>query len=392
MIYLAIFLLSSVVCYLGETKRKEIRVSSYIICVVTLSIFAAIRSPEVGIDVKTYVLPSAEIARNCSDFASFLTQIADDLRTKDLEPLFLAVTYIAVKLTNSGNAALFAYEMIITSAVITSLNLVRIYVNNQYGEGRGNHIVSVGMLCFDLLLFNTSLNVIRQSMACALALLGILCILLKKNISGMILLLSSVLVHNTAMFSAVIAACILLYLKSRRVAQYLFITVFILCLFGRIIYFPLMTVLSRVLPISLRYLSYEYMTSIEPDINLAWLFLVVMTVIRQVLIALSEGEDEDKCDKAFAAVVTLSAAMFPLSIVLADAGRILYYLFYFMPALLAKPKDLLINIKLFNKSKKIEIDFQHLMAMGVAICFIYWVGTTGLNDSMGTAIYQIRFF
>lgn len=396
MIYPAIFILSFVYFYLGG-RVADTRLRNSLCClgVLALAVFSGLRASDVGIDVHTYVNPLYRICIKTDNISSLWELVAADLATKDLEAMFVLVSYLSVKLVPSLNFLLFVYAAIILFSVAISINLLlRLFIREHH-----ELYFALSFLCYELLLYNMSLTMIRQSIACSIILLGTSLFLSGKCRAGLLTSAFAVTFHNTALFGLLFLPIIYLIKKNKKNFLILsLVFIFIVAVSARVLYFPIMNLLSAILPISSRYTAYEYMTFTLPDLNLAWTYLVSMLMIGCIDI-LRRKVSRNLASNFLIFTVMMTIALFPISVTLPDAGRVLYYLFYFAPVVIS----LVVHVRSvenlssysasgavgqsqrLSKEKKLIAN----VAFAIMFAFIFWMGNVGLNDYSGTVDYRV---
>jgi len=155
-------------------------------------------------------------------------------------------------------------------------------------------------------------------------------------------------------------------------------------------YFIAMSFLGRLGIVSGRYLSLTYMDFTGSDLNLAFVYAIVGFSFFSFLLY---RDNKESRDAKYMFITNLSMfAFIPLSIISANAGRILYYYLYI--GLFTLPMVRNVNGKTYKfdsirvKAGNKQLVFFTTFAFGL----IYWLGTTGLNDYTGTINYAMSWF
>lgn len=155
--YLFIFSVTTIFIYLSERKwNKNKSIYAYILgmtAVIILSVFAGIRNYDVGTDMDFYILPFFYRAQMYSTNFHNLW-IAN---TENVEIMFLVLEYISANLFHSPHFVMFALSF-----------LTNIFVYMGIIKQRGNMSITFAWLTYCLIYFNTSLNLMRQSVSVAI--------------------------------------------------------------------------------------------------------------------------------------------------------------------------------------------------------------------------------
>lgn len=376
--YAVCFLLTGLALHLGECRRDVWGRVLIVVGLLLPVLLAAMRAPSVGRDVGTYLSPLSEQALRASDPADFFSHISWNRDTRDIEPLFAMLVFVSSKATGGIWGTFFLLEALNMALVFSAAQLL-----NARLREIGARPVSVA-LCVTLYLFlfyNLSLSVFRQSLAFLIGLVAALLWADGKVPHALVWLVLAVLVHSTSAFCLVLFAIWQIARKRWFVfAHILAIVTFLLTAFGKWTYGWVMNALNTVVPVPGRYLDAAYMAS-SVNVNKAWLYLVV--VMLALVVAIRAFGNADEMDDFFYLVVLLAVALFPIGVVSANAGRILYYAFAFFPLVMAK----------FATNERFDVGRrrQIVCAALVMAAVVYWGGTIGINDYTDTAHYALAF-
>lgn len=162
LIYIVAFTFSSSLLYCAEKIReKKIRILITIIAILIPTVLAGCRANTIGTDVETYAIPYFNQAKNSSSFLSFLNNNTTSLLS---EPLYYFITFAIARIFYDYHWALFFYSL---------LTIGFIYL----GLKRCNRIfktpIWLGMLLYYLVLYNYTLNIIRQCIAVSIVFYGV---------------------------------------------------------------------------------------------------------------------------------------------------------------------------------------------------------------------------
>ena len=239
-----------------------------------------------------------------------------------------------------------------------------------------------GMYLYYMLFYNMSLTMIRQSLACSLVLLGVILFINKKTVKSIICIIIAMSFHSTALISIpIIAMYLLLKMKKRMIPKIIFTIGVIVFVLGGQGYWVALNLLNNLISVSGRYLSYTYMWLQGNGVNLAWLYMIV---ISGFTILYLYKNHKNLINQYFLYLSLWSIFLFPLSVVSANAGRIEYYFMYFFIISTSMMPVAFKNIRW--KGKQVSVYLMLLFGL------VYWLGTTGLNDSTGTVNYELAFF
>ena len=376
MIYWIVFLLSTLFIKIGESGKKY--KAFCLLGIFFPVVLASIRSDMVGIDISTYVRPMFEHICESKGLINYFQLMKADLFTCDLEYGFSIVGYIFGKLFGSIIGVHFIYELIIMTNLFAAVKLFNRYMTMYYGRNDKNIPIYIAFFLYYMFFYNMSLTMVRQSVAVSLVLLSVICWINSMRKTSIILIISAVLMHSTALFGVIL---ILLWIGIQKKMK-LIIRIYWLCLivfgiFSKNLYFLILNILSKFFAISLRYLSKGYMDFTGSDVNLAWLYLVIITVLGTYIIYKRSKNDMFK--KYLFLLCITQVFLFPLSVISANAGRILYYMMIF--SVLVIPFSYRSVVKK-DSTNQLYVKFG-IMLIGI----IYWLGTVGFNDITGTLVY-----
>ncbi|MBP3883598.1 MAG: EpsG family protein [Olsenella sp.] len=376
--YAVCFLLTGLALHLGERRRDAWGRALLVVGLLLPVLLATLRAPSVGRDVGTYLAPLSEQALRASDPVDYFSRISWSGDTRDIEPLFALLVFVSTKTAGGIWGTFFLLEALNMGLVFSAAKLL-----NARLRKIGARTVSVA-LCVTLYLFlfyNLSLSVFRQSLA---FLIGLVAILLFTDgkvphaVAGIVL---AMLVHSTSVFCLVIFAVWQIARKRWfKLAHVLAAITFLVTAFGKWTYGWVMNTINMVVPVPGRYLSAGYMAS-SINVNKAWLYLVVVMIA--LVVATRVIGRPDEMDDFFYLVVLFAVALFPLGVISANAGRILYYLFAFFPLVMAK----FATNGCFDVGRRRQVVCIGLLVAAV----VYWVGTIGVSDYTDTAQYVLAF-
>ena len=197
MIYIFIFAFSGVLLYLSEYLKKignkHLAECTAIMMLLFVSIFAGIRSVDVGTDVSYYVVKHFEWAKMYDkkfvDFVKYMYSY------EEVDFLYAVIQYLGANFFGNLHIVLFILSFITNTFVYLAIK-----------EENKKISVPIAWIFYCLLFFNTSLNIVRQS--CAIAIVFYIAILYSsKKISLKKFLLFGIfaaLFHRTAILAIVV--------------------------------------------------------------------------------------------------------------------------------------------------------------------------------------------
>ena len=184
--YLIVFLIVFFCTYRAEKlykKNYKIRGTIYIlISILFMSVLAAVRNDEVGIDILSYVIPPFKWALQYN-FIEFM-------KIGNLEYGYMMLTFIIANVFKDYHWILFYVQFFIST-------FIYIFAFKE----KDKMPMWLVMIVFLLLMYNDTLTMMRQSIAVMLILLSYVSISEKKYVKTFVLYALAILFHNTAMIA-----------------------------------------------------------------------------------------------------------------------------------------------------------------------------------------------
>lgn len=212
MIYIIFFLTSCLLIWLSE--KCQSRFIGKIVAFVAIllpCILAGMRADTIGTDVKVYVEPIYNAAKQSSSFSSYMNESwFYGWRYKyvhDFEIGFIALVYLIEKLGGSIGTVLFFIHTLIVAPIYLGLKRI----NRQYP-------ICLGMFIFYMLFYNASLNMMRQWIAMAILFYGLSYLFANEKKKYFIVVIAACLFHTSALMGVVIYA---LYIYSQKQREYI---------------------------------------------------------------------------------------------------------------------------------------------------------------------------
>ncbi|HFU3952251.1 TPA: EpsG family protein [Streptococcus suis] len=184
--YLSVFFLSSSLLALAEKIKKNQRTIFIALALALPCFLAAYRADYIGTDTEVYLMPTINAATYSNSFSAYLDtswfRIWRFLVVRDFELGFTVVVYVVSKVLGSFWTK-FILEAFIIIPVYTAI------------KKHGRYPSWLGMMVFYLTTYNSTLNMIRQSVAVSFTILGIIYLFEKKKIGFLICLLLATSFH-----------------------------------------------------------------------------------------------------------------------------------------------------------------------------------------------------
>lgn len=208
MIYLACYLISCLFAYLNFITKKENRIASSIFMAAAVLIpcfLAGLRDYHIGTDLNVYVKPVIELMRK-SDISIF-TLLYNEIFVEETNGLFFtALLYLFSHFKNGLFFALFIVEFLCIFPVYCTIR------KQELSAG----LKVISLFCYFCFFYHLSLNLMKQCIAVSIIFWGF--DLLKKGKDKKFLLLilvTTLLVHKTAIISLLIYVVYLLTVNKK---------------------------------------------------------------------------------------------------------------------------------------------------------------------------------
>lgn len=212
MIYIVFFLISCFLIWLSEKSRSRyIKNFLVLIAILLPCILAGMRADTIGTDVRVYVEPLYNAAKQSTSFSSYMNQrwfyIWRYKYVYDFEIGFVLLVYLIEKIGGSIGLVLFFIHILILSPVYLGLKRI----NKRYP-------IWLGMLVFYMLFYNTSLNMMRQWIAMSILFYGLCYLLEHEKKKYFIVVIVACLFHTSALVGF---AIYFLYMYSQKQREYI---------------------------------------------------------------------------------------------------------------------------------------------------------------------------
>ena len=189
--YFAVFIFSTFLFWVGEYKTEIKALKKIFLCMAILipAILAGGRASYIGTDVRVYGKPFFDTALKCNSLSSFLS-IQSIYNFNDIG--FNILVYLVSLYTKDYHWALFAYEFV---------SICFIY----YAFKRYKKIINIPiwfcMLLYYLLLYNVSLNIMRQTIAVCIICLAVSYLFTKNYFKYLLFVLLGIAFHASAILA-----------------------------------------------------------------------------------------------------------------------------------------------------------------------------------------------
>ncbi|MFV8211406.1 EpsG family protein [Streptococcus pluranimalium] len=207
--YLSVFFMSSGLLALSDKIKKSQRYIFVILALILPCILAGLRASFIGTDTEVYLMPTINAAISSNSFSDFLDtgwfRIWRYLYVRDFERGFTLLIYVSSRLLG----------LFWTKFIIQALIIVPVYVAlKKYKK----YPIWFGMLIFYFLTYNSTLNMIRQSIAVSFMLLGLIYLMESERRKFLLCFLVSISFHISGII-LVINALLYFFIKSKSKEQ-----------------------------------------------------------------------------------------------------------------------------------------------------------------------------
>lgn len=339
MIYVIVFLISTLFMYLFEKSNKKNKYIYAIFAIIIPSILAGIRDIEIGTDVKVYILKNFNLATNYISLTKYLNNFGDSYG-------YWIIGFLVSRFTKNISVLLFIYQLIIMLFVFLICK-----------DNKERCPAYLSYFTFLTLFYNRSLNMSRQTIAIVIIIYALKYIENGKNIKYIIWIIISSLFHFTAL-SAIFIFIIIKTVKydKGKIVKFLILTGTFMCLvfFDEITSFLINDI--HVLP--LKYLAYTVHNGYIKVYELAMkvFFILILGIYAKILFK------KDKFNSFLFFCLILDLIIYFIGIISKYANRIGYYFGYL--SIIVYPQI----YKIFkNKEQRICAILAYIILM-----LLYW--------------------
>lgn len=171
------------------------------IAIIVLSLLAALRADSVGVDTDLYPDSFMKAALSYTSFGAFLN---DPYTIPSDEPMHAVVVWVCSRITASKALLLFFYQLLTVVPVYAAACRLRNRIS-----------ISVAMAVYMFFFYNNSLNLMRQSIACAFVLLAFSYFMSDRRISlqSCLFAVLGLLFHRSAIYGILLMVAATLVLR-----------------------------------------------------------------------------------------------------------------------------------------------------------------------------------
>lgn len=211
--YVLSFLGSTLCVYSAEKiNSKEVQRILLLLAILITSLLAAFRALSIGTDVLNYVQPMFINAQKANNFSEYLNSpILSDwslVPVSSFEYGYTIIVFICAKLFGNIFSLLFITQFVIIGCVLIGL-----------WRQRKELLVSLGIFSYYFLFYNTSLNMVRQSIAMAILFMAFSYLRNRKIITYFILMIIATLFHRTAIIGIIIFLLYMSFYRNSRTVR-----------------------------------------------------------------------------------------------------------------------------------------------------------------------------
>lgn len=163
--YIAIFVISIGLFGLSDKVKRTQKKPLIFIGIALLCLLAGLRAESIGTDTRVYLMPIYEAAKRCNSISEYLNSSFHAFSwttdyVKEMEPLFPFLILVVTKLTGS----IYCVQTVLEICAILPLYLAV--------KKRNSISLWIAMFVFCMAFYNPSMNMMRQSIAMSLGVLG----------------------------------------------------------------------------------------------------------------------------------------------------------------------------------------------------------------------------
>jgi hypothetical protein len=340
-------------------KNKKISIAISVLNVLMLSVFAGIRSFSVGKDISVYGLSRFESELSSKSFFNRLGNYSQP------EYGYYFANYVVSRFTRDYHVFLFIHQLFLST-------IIHILAYRDK-EAKGSPIW-LYVTCYLFLWFNTSLNILRQSIALFIQLYSFQ--FLEKNKSGkyVIATLLAMLFHLSSALFLVVPVLYKFFNKKRGIAQ---IVVSCMVIVGSFLFIgEIITVLMNYIPSFSKYAA--YLNNEGARLSGRYLLYKVIMGVSILAFYISAMNKKENNNAILAAFSAYDIVFYALSGFVMFGYRISY--FFLVHDLIFIPR---IDAMLSKKNKLLFRMVVLLLLVG------YWINRFILSNYDSTLPYRI---
>lgn len=205
-IYIATFFVSALLLYISEHfHRRKLQTALEIIAIVIPAILAGCRAQEIGTDVSVYGKPFYDAAVNSASLREYFSSQSN---LTFMEPAFYGTVFLASRFCKDYHLGLFVYELLTAAFAYAAMKRCSRLFRTP---------VWFGMLLYDLVLYNVSLNIMRQSIAVSIVFLAVTYLFENRYKTYALLSVLAFGFHSSAIISVIVLPMYVLLGKKQNI-------------------------------------------------------------------------------------------------------------------------------------------------------------------------------
>lgn len=336
--YFLVFVAALVLTYFGQKafgRNKKIGIFIYFVVIIGLSTFAALRDYSVGADLLAHKQNYFDLSLRYESIGRYLSLFSG-------EYLFSSLVFLVSHITGSFRIAMFIFTFAPLSVLF------------YYGYKNNPKHMTLFLAAYLLTFFNTSLNVIRQTMAITLTIPAFFLSRDKKIFVSIILILAASLFHLSAILALVFIPINIFAAKKNQIKYYALV-----CLAFMILCFGLDSIANNNLFQSTGYAGYLKHTITNMN---GYLFALKLCIFVFVTCFYRFYKEDIKC-RGYYYLAILDLLFYLFSNYVMFGYRVSYYFVVFLPFLFA------------SVAEKIRKKNRLIFYVGITIALVaYWLG------------------
>lgn len=353
--YIIVFIVATGLTYVGQKvlrTNRSLGISLFVISILIVSIFAAIRDYGVGTDLLAHKTKYFDTALSQASLPEYLAFFKE-------EYLFGTLSYFIAHTFGSMRVLMF----IMTCVPLCVLYFYCIKKNPKY--------IALGLAVYLLMFFNTSLNVIRQVMAISCTIPAFFSLQENKIIRSLLLIIAGLLFHSSAILMLILFPINYFSKKEKQYKYYLIVLLLFVLLCVSIKMLPSTQITSLLIGDYSNYLKIE-------TTNLNTIFLFVKIVFFAFVTYFYKFYKNDSLCRNFYYFAILDTLFYFFSNFVMFGYRLSYYFVVFYPFFIPSIAE-----KLKGKDKAF---FCGVIAM---LLVLYWFDRNIAIGYDGTIPYLI---
>lgn len=319
LVYLIIFLISTTFIYFAEKmdgRNRPITILLIIIAICLPCLLAGVRSLNIGTDVLNYVNPIYLAASSINGFNNFIHTYI--FYSYELVPIsnyeigYDLFVYLITKIFGNFFSLLFITQLLIIAPIVMGL-----------WKFRSRFPAWLGILTYYLLFYNTSLNMVRQSIAISFLAYGFSYLVQKKYLNYFGLVLLACTFHVTAVIGIIFLGIFIFLNKSAETKKNIPLRLLLIFVISLLIVYvpPLLNITLKILGVS-RYSQGYIRNSASIAINQ---IILVVPVIFLLLFQWKRNKNNNDIKIFLLAMLLCNLALSQLSSTSEFASRITAY-------------------------------------------------------------------